>query len=563
MMAPRTLRLSLLALLLFVAPACSKKSDEGTPVASGPTVVDSELAKKIPSSSIGFVVWDTNSDAYRRYKASPWGQGGSSNLLKALEQADASGKGQELKPFIDVLMKTGLLTTQPGQAEVLKSAVGFIDLSNAPAVAVYASANPGNNLKDKLTEIETVFKNEGYSVTKRSAAPDGFSLQLKNQNPGAPNIGAIAFAANEGLLAISTQENLIQRLFTATTDSGVASIVASPEYQKTLGTLASPNQISLGYLDVKAGLSKLMATLPPEGMHEMQAQLNTIPLESVGISSQMGQGLASTVVAHIVPRDEEQKSWLGLLSASTNHETINQLPADTVFALSIEGTTLAKIRDKALQQMDPAAAAQMKQQLTALDSISNLTIAVRGANQMSPFPEVFLVASGSSPSTVQAAMKGTVNDLLKSFGLQLGDWQSREVEGTQMEFLVSPLGVGAFEAQAGNSVVLASSEGAVVDAVKASKDASKSLRSSAPASLKDLLSKGSLVFVYSNFERMTSLVKSVQGNLAMFTGGQSAVSDDTMEQLRKIGVFSASVAMNGDLLRIESRYDTPVGVEAK
>lgn len=557
----RSLRLPLFAMLLVGLPACSKKSEESSQVLTGPTVVDSELAKKIPGSSVGFVIWDGSSDAYKRYKTSPWGQGGSSNFIKAIEQADPTGQSAPLKPFLDVLQKTGLLTSQPGQPEVLKAAVAFVDLGPAgalnPAVGIYANANPGQNLKNKLAEIETVFKNEGYPIAKRTTAPDGFTIDIKGEVPDAPKVATVIFAANESSLAVATQEPLIARLFDANSDNGMTTIIANPEYQKTLGTLSSPNQISLGYLDVKSALTKLGSFFPADAPQNANEILNAVPIESVGGSTQMGQGLATTLLAHIVPRDDEQKSWLALLSGATSHATLDHLPLDTVFALSIDGSTLMKIRDKAATQMDPAAAAEMKKQLASLDAFNNVTIAVRGGNEMSPFPEVFLVASGADASVVQSALRTTVNEMLKSFGLALGDWQTKDVEGTKLEFLMTPLGVGAFQAAVGNSVVLATSEMAATDAIKTAKDASKSLKSAAPASMRELLTKGSLLFIYSNFERMTALVKSVQGNMAMFTGGQPAVTDEAIEHLARIGVFSASVALNGDMLRIDSRYDAP------
>src|SRR5690606_14645630 len=152
-------------------------------------------------------------------------QSGESNMVKALEQAQASPNAASMKPFIDALMKSGLLTTQPGQPELVKAGVGFIDLGSAegqkPGLGLYVSAHDGQNLKNALTSIETVFKDEGYEPVRRAASPEGFSIALKAAGEGAPDLGNVHFVANERLMAVVTQEALVDRLFGQSADNGM------------------------------------------------------------------------------------------------------------------------------------------------------------------------------------------------------------------------------------------------------------------------------------------------------------------------------------------------------
>ncbi|MBN8548173.1 MAG: hypothetical protein J0M12_02535 [Deltaproteobacteria bacterium] len=564
----RTLRPALLVTLLVLLPACSKKSEETVEIPSGPTLVDIDIAKKIPGSSSGFAIWDTSSDAYKRYAASPWGQNGSANLIKTVEQLDATGKGDALKPFIDVLLKTGIIASSPGQPEVLRSGVAFIDLGTTPTakpgLGVYVMGNAGVNLNEKLAQIEQTFKDQGFAIAKHEGPPASFSIELKDKDPGAPSFGTAYFAANENLLGVVTQEALLARLFNPASDNGIATLVSNPTYKKTLGSVASPYQIVLGYMDVTNTLTRLLTAVPTEDVQEIQVALKSLPLEAIGVSQTMAQSPGSTVLAQLTPRDDEQKRWMSAVSSSTVHQTLAAVPSDAVLTLSVDGSVLAKIRDEALLGMDPGSVAPLKQQLAVLDSIKDLTIAVRNGGTASPFPEIFFVVSGSSASALQSSLKSAVNDALASFGLQLGKWQSREIEGSNMDYLMSPLGVGAFQAQVGDSIVLATSESAVVDSLRAAKDSSKNLQATAPAAAKQLLAKSSFLSVYTNFERIAALAKSVQGNLAMFTGGQAALPDETMDQLRQIGIFSANLALNGDVLKIDSRYDAaPAAADAK
>jgi hypothetical protein len=320
--------------------------------------------------------------------------------------------------------------------------------------------------------------------------------------------------------------------------------------------IATNNQLSSAYLDVRATVAKIKSSIPAQELKEIEASLDSLPLESLGWSHRMDRGLADSIAIQLVPHDETQKQIIALLAGNNAQESLTAVPHDAIFSLSLDGTTLVKIKNFALTQMDQATADMARQQLASLDALRSLAVAVRGTNQMSPFPELLLVGSGSSASAVSASFKAIVNEAVGASGIQLGDWQSKVVDGSKVDFLMSPLGIGAFQTEMGNSVALGTSEGAVIDATKAGKDAAASLKGSMKGSSAELFDSGSMIFVYANFERMTELLQSVQGSLAMFTGGNTSMPEEAIEQLRKLGVFSATVAYSNDLLKVESRYDS-------
>lgn len=551
------IRLFIIASLVVSLPACSKHEDAPV-ITKGSSISEVDLAQRIPASSAAFIVWNTDSDAYRRFKASSWGSAGNTNLVKMLEQAQATGKADAIKPFVDVLIKTGLITTNPQQPEVIRSGIAFVDAApnsgTKPGLGLYLSANSGSNLKEKLAQIQAVFQSEGYQVTKRAGAPDGFNVAIKAKDAGAPEIGTVSFVANEATMAVATQDTLIDRAFAANPDNGMKVVTAGAGYQKTVGSLPSGNQLSLGFVDVKALLARIRSSVPADAVKDLDMALQTVPVQEVGFAHSFDKGLSDSFAAHVVAQNDQQKRWLGAIATGSTHETLAQVPADSVAALSIDGTSLNKIKNLVFAEMPTPEMEALRTQLAPFDSLNNLTVAVRGPGAMGAFPELLFVAGGSDPAKVQESVKAAVDQALMSFGLQLGGWQSKSVEGGTMNFLMSPLGVGAFTAQSGNSVVIGTSEASVVDSLKASSGGTKSLKATL-ASAQDTSKTPSLLAVYANFERMTDVAKSVQGSLSMFTGGKTGMTDESLEQFRKLGVFSGRLAYNDDLLRFDSRYE--------
>ncbi len=552
------------ALVAVAFVGCSKKS-ETTEVAGG-GLTDSALAKRIPPSSTGFIVWDSTTAAAKNFRESAWSHVSSSSILEALKKIDSTPEAAPIKPFLDALTKTGIITTEPGQPAVVQAGVGFLDptggAAHKPGAGLFILGAPGQDLKTKLKVFEETFAAEGYSPVKRSGNPEGFSIPIKPPAPEAPALGSIHFVASADKLAVVTDEGNIARLFGDPSDDGMQALTASEQYKATMGTLPGAEQLSAAYLDVQATLKSLSTIVPAAGMAEVQAVVNSVPVQSLAWSHRFVNGVRDTTLVHVVPQDEQQKLWLAAFNGGTKHETLNQVPADSLFALSLDASALSRLRDTATKEGLGQGLAPYQEQLAALDSLNTITLSVRGASQTSPFPEVLLAAGGSDGAKTYANMKGLIDGALAGFGMQLGDWQSKEVQGTTMNFLMSPLGVGAFAAQSGGAVLVASSEAALTDAIAAGKDHSKSLRGAPVYGASGLLGDGaSFLYMYMNFERTADMLKSMQGSMAMFTGGQAALPDQAMDDLRKAGAVSASFSYKDTLLRMESRYDAPTATK--
>lgn len=555
----RALTFSLLILLVTSLPGCTRKEEKAE--APGGGLIESDLAKRLPAGSTGFALWDFGTEAAKQYKQSTWGTTGHSNILQALKQIESTPQAAYVKPFIDAVTKTGLLTTEPGQPEVVRSGLAYLQVSETassiPALGFLLVGYPGQDLKPKLAELETVFKNEGYGPVKREGSPGGFSIPIRMAGEQSPPIGNIHFVATDSMLAVATQENQLAGLLAPNPQGSTQAITETEQYKATLALLPGADQLSVGYLDVKSTIAKFGKSMPVESMPNIDQMVNAVPIESVAWSHRYREGVRDSIVARIVPRDEQQKLWLGALTGGSSHETLSKVPADVIAAVSLDGGSLARLKNTALAQGVSPELELMNPQLAALDSLRDLTLAIRGASSTSPFPELLLVASSTDAAKAFESLKTMIDQTLMSFGLQLGDWQEKEVNGTSVKFLMSPLGIGAFAAQSGDAVILGTSEMAVLDAVGSAKDESKSLRAHSSKSGPGLIgSSGALVYVYSNFERMSDLVQSVQGNLAMFTGGQGAMPDETIQQLKKLGVFTAAVSYKDNLMRLESRYES-------
>lgn len=553
------LRALLVSLVLVSSlPACSKKKDSAGVEEKGPSITDIDLAKRIPASSTGFFIWDSTSEAYQQYSASAWGKSQSSKISKALEQLRANPASGEIAPFLDAILKSGLLG-EDGKPPVVASAVAFVDPGSAekqPALGAFMTGRKGTNLQEQLAVLKNTFQTEGYNVADYAGPPAGFTVAGPQLPDGSSALGKLFLVADASRAAIVTQESLIQRFFGDAPDNGIATIVASPLYQSTMQGVPAANQISFAFIDLKSTLARMRSGVAPETIREVEPVLDTFPVESVGFSQRYSNGLAGTGVAKVSPVSDVQKRWLGALTGGSSHETLEQAPRDSIIALTLDGGVLSKLKDLALAESQRPDAEMLKAQLAVLDSIKDLTVAVKAPSTVSAFPELVIIASGSDGAKLKSDMRTAIDGALASSGIQLGGWQTKTVEGGSIDFLMSPFGIGAYTAQAGNTFILATAEGSVVEALAAAKDGSKGLRARLGESpLRSITGQNSFGFAYTNFEKLVELVKSFQGSMAMFTGGANPAADQALLDLKDLGIFAGSIAYDGQRFRIESRYE--------
>jgi hypothetical protein len=536
-------------LVLFVA-SCNKgeKASQG--------LLDSVSAQRVPGQAIAFLTWDSSRPAYTAFRQTAWGSSGNVALLDSVRKLGEQSKLAEVEKLVEIFIKSGVLTTSAGEPEVIRDGAAFLTLATGnskPSFAVYAHSDQNSNLKDKLTAIESLLKSEGFTPQKRSQAPEGFSVSIGGEQPI-----TLHFAAVIDALAISSSEELLAGGFAQPKGEAVNQLRQDPALQSTLASLPSAeSQFSFAYVKIDQLVQTIKASLPQteqtKSTHEILA---ASPAKALVLSRHMSSSLSDAIRLTLLPQTEDQKRWIDALSGSGKLFSFQKLPGDVLIGLTIDGKLLENLKNTALSE----ASAEMKQaleaQLRMFDGLESFSIALRSGSAGSPFPELVLAATGTSVDAIASGFKTGVEQIVGSMNLNLGSWQKKEVEKSNCEYLMSPLGIGAFLAKAPGSVVLASTEASVAEVLKAQQGKSPSLESNLPKGARDLLKSGaSLGFSYANFHRIGSLIEQVQGSLALFTGGQGGADASQIKQLKDMGVVASRLSRNGETLAVDLNYE--------
>lgn len=136
-------------------------------------------------------------------------------------------------------------------------------------------------------------------------------------------------------------------------------------------------------------------------------------------------------------------------------------------------------------------------------------------------------------------------------GMPLSPWQDKEIAGAKSSFMSTPLGIGLYIAQPADStsLLLASSERAVKDAIVAAKAGS----SATGLAQKHIDGTDGFLAYRINFGELSNLVDSVKGNLAMFMGGSGELDKQlSTEEMRKLGPQAGIVGFKDGVIRLSS-----------
>jgi hypothetical protein len=551
---------SLIFALLLVA-SCSKSGTGSS--SSSSSLLDNQSISYIPASSLGFVTWDTQSDGYKKLKASSFAKqiDRSYDLIKKAEgQADAETK--KFFKIYDSLIQTGLWTKSADQPEAIKSGVMFVDIDAAtklPQVGFFATASDGNNLKDKLSAVQKIMNDEGIKTNPETISGNaGFSLSIEEAAKAGSPINKVYVAASADKLAITSNSPLAEKFFSAQAENGIQKIKDTNEFKQATRGITSPgDSMTFAYFDVNKLIASLESLGASTGVDAGANDLKEIPVESVAAASSMTDSLSSVVSVSLSPKNEKQKNMITSLVASGDNKTIGQVPADLMVLLSLDGGTIKSLKNAALAEAPPGAADMMKPMIELVDSLKNISVGIRGASGATPFPEILIVAQSNKASEIEKMVKSQVQAALEGNGMPI-PWQEKTVADAKVSYAVSPFGIGAYLTSVNDMVIITSAEKLVSDIIATGKSSSQSLLASLPNSSQDMVKNNkSLFLVYSDFNKVGNAISAAQDSLAMFTGGQGTLPADQIENIKQMGSIFLSLNVDNNLMKIESSYAPP------
>jgi hypothetical protein len=125
---------------------------------------------------------------------------------------------------------------------------------------------------------------------------------------------------------------------------------------------------------------------------------------------------------------------------------------------------------------------------------------------------------------------------IKSSPLKNLQWLKKQVEGLDVDYALSPFGVGVFLAKTSNHIVFSSSEAGLVSVARSFKEGGDNLWKNLPETVRLSLGNEPGFFSYAaDLGEFADLLRSLQTSLSMFTGGQSPLKEEDVTRLKSLG----------------------------
>jgi len=566
-----------LGLLCSTLLGCSKESKNEQPAVvkqaqvDGNRLLETPLLRKLPTGTVGFLVSDLSGEGYQKFKSSPWyNDMPFDQALSEIKKAGVDSEQQKMLETVIQLFKN-LGTISPEGRSLVDQVLSSVVLlaTRLPGergeigLGAYASAAGQTILREKLPALRDGLKEMGASIQDTEiAGATGFAATIPRPGSDSEDSNAKAaglrvyVGASDKLLGVSLSKVLVDNLFSTTEANDIERIKGLPEFQKVEREVRGAElPLAFSFVSTKALLPYLETALTSGADAapgaSSAAPSSTNPLEAIGFSQGINQGIATRAAAAVDPKTDTQKRIFDALSGGTLPSSASAIPADTAFALTVD----TKGIDRLGPLLDPLAQAGGAEALNQLKMLQGLTIGLRNSDAGSPIPELLLTFDSKDRDALAKSLEETLAAGMAAGG-QRTSWQSKDIAGTPARYFTTLLGVGVFigKPAQGNSIVVATSERAIKDVVGS--------RSGTAQALKALASNNaSNGAAYINFSELANVLDSAKSSLAMFTGGSSEIDKAlNTEKIRKLGSTFGSIGYSNGILRFDSSLSqTPLG----
>jgi hypothetical protein len=546
---------------------CSKDSQTTTSPASlaSSKLLEEPLLKKLPPTTVGFLVSDLAGEGYQKFKSSPWFN--EMPLQSAMQELERAGGDEAQKKFFEAigqfLQKLGALSPDGKSTvdQVLRSVVIVADRPSETSIefdfAAYASAAGSTNLKEKLPVLRDALKEIGASVSDDTVAgAEGFVALLPTSSDEGEDAKQLSLhiGASEKLLGISDSKGLIQNLFAAQDTNGIDKLKELPEFKRAEPAVRGTEApLFVGFVSTAKFLPAIKAaTTESKGDTELDQSSpdsdfnpQEFPVDSLMISQGIDKRLVTRGGLAVTGKTDNQRAIFGALSDGSLPSSAQNLPADMALALALDTKSLAKLEPLLKQFEQSGAAAVMPQ----IQNLKGLTLGLRNSDSGSPIPEIVLAFESEKRDELAATLEASLGEGMKLTG-QEAMWMSKDVAGSSTRYFTTLLGVGLFISKPANSntVLVTSSERAVKDI----------LTSGAPKLKGSTASGNKAGSLYLNFTEVANVMDSVKSSLAMFTGGGSDM-DKAFDsaRFRNMGVSASTLGYQDGVFVIESTLEKP------
>lgn len=558
-------RIARLALVLLVSvplflAGCSKKETPAAGAARG--LPQSELLDRVPTTTVAFVFQETHSAAYQAYAASAWATQSDSYTSKILE---LSKDVPELQKFARIAQNTPFFKNAAGAPRAPRESVLFAtrvgDWQGAAiplGFGFFAELTEQIDPQASLTAFEAALKAEQVPVKREPVGGlEGLvvTLTFPSSNGGETSSNPLFVVATANRVGFASTPAVLERLLVpldsiGTAERGSTALGAKPVYQRVRARAETVGGIfAFGFVDagtLVAGLSKQLEPVAPEvaaaGLEDTVESASFVRAMNDGLNDYVWLGFAEGAL-----RPETATH----LTSGGKHPGVARAPAGSVFVTSIDGGLLKVAKAHALASTagQPPPPAPL---LDQLDKIEGIGLAVRNASGASPFPELIFTIHSTDAAALKEQLKAVIGVASAGQGLPVTGWQTKTVGALSVDFMASPLGLGAYLGVTDGAVVVATSEGVFNDIERGNFAKEVGERFTHRAFTDD---RAPIVLGYLSGQRLAAMVESLQASLAMFTGGQNMVDAATIQSLRSLGSIAMALTYNSGALRLHHQYE--------
>lgn len=520
------------------------------------------LVEHLPAESFGFIYVDFVKESYQKLANSVWRL----DLIgKLLNSQSTKNHNHNLSNVLRIVEKMDLKVFK----EELKGIAIYLSSDKTKgqpidAGLIFDVKNP-EYLEKLLTVVREELKTESVQVTEVDFKEKGSGLKIERIHSPSPPSGsaeeqttaqqtALYFVKNANFAALAaTEENVIALLDQQITRP---QILDSERFKIASRELSPNDQITaLAYFDLQQIVQANQANLAA-ALVEHSDLLNLGNLSSIIYASSFLD------VPSYFFRLNVENEWTELFSKLQNSdftELYSMVSNDVVMAFAMDGSIL-KTLYALLEQNKAVNTNQANLQLvTSIDKILFTERAAPLGQSILPVPDLLFAVKSSNIEQILAQTKSAIQQLMNSSGGGAAGttWSEKDIAGVKVEYLLSPIGIGAFLASKDAYLLIASNETQIKEAltgyINNSKDFISSLESNSDA---QKFSEGNLSTFYLNYPQLSAQLESLKGLLSAFSGeaGPDILSQENLGLMKQKRRFVSNLQIGKKDLSYRAGY---------
>lgn len=491
------------------------------------------LLNSMAPNTAGFIYWNTQAESFKRYISSPWGQ-----AVDGLEWIDQP----ELKKIQSALTRSGVIHYSSGHIDSISEGVAFFvppaDSSKNLDFALYLNGTGDKDMTSVVGLLKTELVNEGLVVTDVNSPEGSATLRvaIPNSVPQYPN--EVLISASKGKLSVASNQELLKAGL-STTNASSPAILTKPKYLELKNGITERGSFVIAAMDISSILPILEESTKAV---DPNADLKSLPISFLTYDRTFSSGPKDRISLALESKSESQNQAIKSLTGSK--DISSSIPDDAVISLDLDGAAFAKLGE--IEQLQGMANVK-----SLLNQISRLSMFVRTGGTGSIFPEVILSIKSQNSDKFKKELVSQIKELSQLSAGALSPWKSVSIAGTNVEYALSPLGIGIYMGNIGEQTVIASSDAYF-------KSVLESGNKSTLSSLVDKIKKthdNNLLLGYFDFKKVASLGRDLQGTVGIFSGGTPPPgADDPMKSLEQLGNLLFEVKIEASSVLIEAAY---------